>query len=76
MQKPEDIIAFEKLKNQDADDPNNTAIWQAHAQSKSCATTPKLTSGIQQFNFGLDADTFGELGAKYGIMFCQSCTVT
>ena len=74
---PEDIIAFEKLKNQDTDDRNDGASRQAvHAQCDSRTTTPKSTTAIQQFNFGLDADSFEELQAGYGVMFCQPCVVT
>ena len=76
--KPDDIAAFEKLKQQQDDSKKNSNQGQAHTQSDSRIQPPRSSSaGIQQLVYGSseDFDSYDELDSPYSHLFCQPCTV-
>ena len=67
--KPEDIAAFEKLKEQ-----HSSGQGQSHAQAETRDAPP--TEEIQQFNYtNMEPDSYDELDPPYGSLFCQPCTI-
>ena len=76
---PEDIAAFEALKQQQDNDSstNGNMTSQAHAQPQAQSTSSD-NIGMQQLNLGdsSDFDSYDDADAIYSHLFCQPCVIS